>query len=182
MHKAAVRDLLNDFRGDPLETRHRDAMLALLDREEPFARHHFEPGHFTASAFVLSPDRTQLMLIFHKKLRLWLQPGGHLEPGDESLLGASLREVKEEVGVCELNLARAGIFDVDVHEIPAFNQEPAHQHFDVRFAFVAASTDFVSSDEVAAARWVPLANVSALARDASVLRAVAKLQREALAG
>lgn len=180
MHKAAVRDLLSDFRGDPQESVHRDAMLALLERSEPFARDHFEPGHFTASAFVLSPDRSQLMLIFHKKLGLWLQPGGHLEPSDESLLAASLREVKEEIGVCDLTLARDGIFDVDVHEIPAFKQTPVHRHFDVRFAFVAASTDLVVSDEVAAARWVPLVNVAELASDASVLRAVAKLQREAL--
>jgi 8-oxo-dGTP pyrophosphatase MutT (NUDIX family) len=175
MHKADVRDLLMDFRPDPDELQHRDAMLALLEVGEPFARRQFEPGHFTASAFVLSPDRAQLMLIFHKKLGLWLQPGGHLEQSDQSLLAASRREVEEEVGLDQLTLVGDGIFDLDVHEIPAFKDELLHRHFDVRFCFVAASTHFVNTDEVAAARWVPLADVAELTRDASVLRAVAKL-------
>ena len=45
--------------------------------EESLRRDAFSPGHFTASAFVLSPRRDQLLLILHKKLGLWLQPGGH---------------------------------------------------------------------------------------------------------
>src|SRR5690606_25147466 len=69
----------------------------------PFSRHQFEPGHFTASAFVLSPDRQSLLLIHHRKLGLWLQPGGHLEPADPNVRAAARREVAEEVGLEDLD-------------------------------------------------------------------------------
>lgn len=178
MQTAEVGALLASYRPGPAEVAHHAAMLALLDASAPFARHHFEPGHFTASAFVLSPDRSRLMLIFHKKLGLWLQPGGHLEASDDGLLDACRREVAEEVGLERLSLHGAGIFDIDVHGIPAFKHEPAHRHFDVRFAFVSESLEFANSGEVADARWVPLADVATITRDESVLRATEKLLRE----
>ena len=177
MQTVDVREILASYRPEPGEVAHHAAMLALLDAAAPFARHHFEPGHFTASAFVLSPDRSRLMLIFHKKLGLWLQPGGHLEASDASLLDACRREVAEEVGLERLTLHVDGIFDIDVHTIPAFKSEPAHRHFDVRFAFVSDTTDFASSGEVADARWVPLSDIATITRDESVLRATTKLLR-----
>ena len=55
-------------------------MLALCDNAgDPFSREHYVPGHFTASAFVLSPTRDMLLLVFHGKLHRWLQPGGHID-------------------------------------------------------------------------------------------------------
>ncbi len=45
----------------------------ILGSAAPFSRIQFEPGHFTASAFVLSPDQQNLLMIFHSKLQRWLQ-------------------------------------------------------------------------------------------------------------
>lgn len=154
-------------------------MLELLDLPAPTSRRQFQPGHLTASAFVLSPERDALLLIFHRKLRIWVQPGGHIEPGDASLLDAARREVAEEVGL-ELGHEAARVFDVDVHQIPARKDEPEHQHFDVRFCIRAPSRDFVASDEVADARWAPLVGIEQLTRDESVLRAVRKLASAAV--
>jgi 8-oxo-dGTP pyrophosphatase MutT (NUDIX family) len=159
-------------------------MANLLSAGEPFARTSFDPGHFTASAFVLSPERDAVVLIFHKKLRIWVQPGGHAEPADTSLSAAARREVSEEIGVFDLlsdssdleeGDLEAPIFDVDVHPIPARRDEPAHEHFDVRFRFTARSRALRASDEVEGARWVPLSEVHTLASDESVQRAVRKL-------
>jgi 8-oxo-dGTP pyrophosphatase MutT (NUDIX family) len=69
------------------------------------------PGHFTASAFVLHPSGEALLLILHRKLGMWLQPGGHLESSDVDHLGAARREVAEETGVSRLAL-RDELFDV----------------------------------------------------------------------
>src|ERR1700709_1998729 len=107
-------------------------------------RAHFTPGHFTASAFVLSPDRHDVILIHHKKLGIWVQPGGHVEASDADLASAARREVAERVGGG--GLASLGpdvaLSDVDTHAIPARKSEPAHEHFDTRFAFVARTRDF----------------------------------------
>ena len=155
-------------------------MLELTRAEAACERSHFEPGHFTASAFVLSPDRRDLVLIHHKKLGIWVQPGGHIEPSDGDLLGSARREVLEEVGLAELEAISGGagslLFDVDIHSIPARKADPAHEHFDVRFAFVAKTRKLVHSEEVADLRWVPLHEVEQMGTDQSVLRAVEKLR------
>jgi 8-oxo-dGTP pyrophosphatase MutT (NUDIX family) len=178
MRRRSLADLLRRYApADPREALSRDGMIALLEAEGAFDREHFVPGHFTASAFVLSPERDAVLFIFHKKLSLWLQPGGHIEPGDESLLGAARREVAEEVGLHDLpHVALDGsLFDIDIHSIPARRDEPAHEHFDVRFLFQASSLDFRASDEVAGARWVPLGEIAAMTNDESLRRPGRKL-------
>jgi 8-oxo-dGTP pyrophosphatase MutT (NUDIX family) len=178
MRLEAVRELLSGYQAtDATEASYVLRMIALTRATEACERSHFVPGHFTASAFVLSPDRRDLILIHHKKLGIWVQPGGHVEPTDEDLVSAARREVAEEVGLGELDsFAReGGLFDVDIHTIPARKSEPAHEHFDTRFAFVARTREFARTEEVADVRWVPLDRVSEVTTDESVLRAAKKL-------
>jgi 8-oxo-dGTP pyrophosphatase MutT (NUDIX family) len=151
-------------------------MLALCEVPgDPFVRSHFDPGHFTGSGFVLAPDAQALLLIHHRKLGLWVQPGGHVDSGDADMLAASRREVREEVGLDALPLAHDGIFDLDVHDIPALGDEPSHAHFDVRFLFRATTRALAASAEIEDARWVPLGEVKNAGTDRSVMRAVEKL-------
>ncbi len=174
-----VREQLRGLRtGDADEARYVARMLELSASPSACSRASFTPGHFTASAFVLSPDLGELILIHHKKLGIWVQPGGHVDAEDVDLESAARREVDEEVGLDALRpFGEAGaLFDVDIHEIPARKSDPAHEHFDVRFAFVASTKECVRSEEVADVRWVPLASVAEVTRDRSVLRAVEKLR------
>jgi 8-oxo-dGTP pyrophosphatase MutT (NUDIX family) len=140
--------------------------VAALDRST------FLPGHLTASGFVLSPNRSKTLLIFHRKLQLWLQPGGHIEPEDVSLEAACRREIEEETGV--VGLVSLGLFDLDVHDIPERPGEPAHAHFDVRYAFVAGSEDAHAGDGADDFSWVEL---GATDFDESVSRPLRKLQQ-----
>ncbi len=119
------------------------------------ARDHYSPGHFTASAFVLSPSRDQLLLIRHKKLGLWLQPGGHIESTDRDVLSAATREVREETGLSQL-VVESPLFDLDVHEIPAWQDTPAHLHHDIRALLIAQDLAVEGADDAAEARWFPL--------------------------
>lgn len=175
-----VREQLRGFTpADANEAGFVARMLELARREAACERSHFEPGHFTASAFVLSPDHRDVVLIHHKKLGIWVQPGGHVEATDTDLRSAARREVLEEVGLGDLTPIAHGaspLFDVDIHLIPARKVDPAHEHFDVRFAFVAPTRTLVHSEEVADLRWVPLTEVHTLATDESVMRAVKKLR------
>lgn len=161
---------------DATEREHLTRMRALAASSgDAFARDHYMPGHFTASAFVLAPEADALLLILHAKLGRWLQPGGHVDPEDRDLVSAARREVAEETGLGALDLAHDGIFDLDVHVIPARAAEPAHEHFDVRFLFRAPDRSVCAASDARAVRWVPWTEVAAIESDASVGRAVAKL-------
>jgi 8-oxo-dGTP pyrophosphatase MutT (NUDIX family) len=127
-------------------------------------------GHLTGSAFVVDPGRERLLLIHHKALGRWLQPGGHAD-GDPDLVAVARREAQEETGVGALDLLVPGPWDLDIHRIPERRGVPAHLHYDVRFLFSAAGTDLQSDErEVHAAAWVPLADLASLGIEESVLR------------
>jgi len=53
--------------------------------------------HFTASALILNKER-KILLVNHRKLGVWLYPGGHVDKG-ETPDEAVIREVKEETGL-----------------------------------------------------------------------------------
>jgi 8-oxo-dGTP pyrophosphatase MutT (NUDIX family) len=174
-----LRTLLSAFSPrDAQEQAHLARMLELCEAGgNACARDHFRPGHFTASAFIVSPERDALLLILHAKLARWLQPGGHVEPGDRDLLAAARREAQEEVGLTQLELLDPAPFDLDVHDIPALRGEPSHAHFDVRFLFRAREHSLRPGDDAKAARWVKLADVSLELSDRSVMRALEKLEK-----
>lgn len=158
------------------ERRHLERMRHLIAAPgDPFARDRFTPGHFTASAFVLSPDATRLLLVLHGKLERWLQPGGHVDAADASVLDAALRELGEETGIEDVEVI-ASPFDLDVHSIPPFGDAPAHEHFDVRFLLRAHSEACRAGSDARGARWFGLDAVDASWSDASVLRALQKLR------
>lgn len=117
------------------------------------------PDHLTASALVLDEARTSVLLVLHRKVGLWMQPGGHLEPGDGTLGDAALREAQEETGVDGLRLAD-GVVDLDRHPAPC----GARWHLDVRFLVLAPRpTRPVVSEESDDVRWF---RVDALPHDA----------------
>ena len=161
-----------------IEADYRQEMLALCRSSAPFSRAQFTPGHFTASAFVLSADRSSLLLIHHAKLHRWLQPGGHIEADDASLVDAATREVMEECSLkaSDLELLSNRPFDLDIHEIPARRDEPTHLHFDVRFLFRCLTDKAQASDEVLDLAFVELGRINEHQSDQSVMRAVGRLQ------
>ncbi|MCB0217422.1 MAG: NUDIX domain-containing protein [Caldilineae bacterium] len=179
--RADLARALADFRpADAAELRHRQAMLQLLACPgDVFSRRHHQPGHFTASAFVLDARGERLLLIHHAKLGRWLQPGGHVDPDDADLAAAARRELAEEAGLTRVDAIGSGPFDLDVHAIPALNAEPAHLHFDVRYLFRARGDALRAGSDAKAARWSPLEAIGPTESDASVLRARDKLLHRA---
>lgn len=172
---AAVRELVRYFpaRSDARAQRSKRATLALLEGSaRPCARDQFEPGHLTSSALVLSPDRGKLLLVFHEKIGRWLQPGGHVEPHDRSILDTARREVREETGVAPLLSVAPVLVGVDVHEIPATAREPAHLHHDLIWRFVAASE--LLDGACCMAAWVRVADVPSLSPDVPLLANLAR--------
>lgn len=125
-------------------------------------------GHLTASALVVDPERGRVLLTLHKKLGMWLQMGGHCEPGDVSVAAAALREATEESGIAGLTLLPGGPVRLDRHPIPA----PCHWHLDVQYAALApADAVEAISDESLDLRWYGWDEVASVA-DESVVRLV----------
>ncbi|MFG2572422.1 NUDIX hydrolase [Streptomyces sp. NPDC048481] len=120
-------------------------------------------GHVTASALVIDPERERVLLTLHRKLRMWLQTGGHCEPGDGTLAAAALREGAEESGVPGLTLLPGGPVRLDRHETPCA------WHYDVQYAALApAGSVEAISDESLDLRWFPYAQVAEVADDSVV--------------
>ncbi|WP_405950451.1 NUDIX hydrolase [Streptomyces prunicolor] len=123
-------------------------------------------GHVTASALVIDPEHGRVLLTLHKKLRMWLQMGGHCEPEDTSLERAALREATEESGITGLTLLPGGPVRLDRHPIPP----PCHCHYDVQYAVLAPPGAVQEiSDESLDLRWFAYDEVAAVA-DESVVR------------
>ena len=175
--REGLRRLLVEYHPeDAAELGYRGRMLDLAKAAaDPFARDAFGPGHFTASAFVLHPERLALLLVHHRKLGRWLQPGGHIDPGDPGALAAARREAEEETGLVGLEPRGTGLFDLDVHRFPARPWgDPAHEHFDLRFLFRAAHGSAAAGPEVGEVRWMTRDEIREHDTGRSLLRPAAK--------
>ncbi|HEY8081245.1 MAG TPA: NUDIX domain-containing protein [Acidimicrobiales bacterium] len=118
---------------DEAEREDRDSTCELLERvERPFDEDD-QPDHVTASVFCVSP--LGALLLCHRRLGIWVQPGGHVDPG-ESPTGAALRELREETGVVAVHLDPPHLVHVNVHPGPR-----GHRHFDCRWLVEARRTE-----------------------------------------
>ena len=119
---------------DEREVRSIDSFIAHLDLlEHPF-NEEANAVHVTGSAIVIGPRGVVLHL--HKRLGIWLQPGGHIEQGELPWDGA-LREAREEIGLDVVH-PRAGpdLVHVDVHPGPR-----GHTHLDLRYLMFGPDDD-----------------------------------------
>ena len=181
MRDASRSTLLDELRAyepaDERERAMRDRLIAFVDAHPDAFERALTIGHVTASAWIVDPSRTRALLTHHRKLGRWLQLGGHAD-GDPDVRATALREAREESGLASLRFARDAIYDVDVHAIPARPGEPAHEHFDVRFALQADPEEpLVASDESHEVAWVPIPELARYGADESVLRLARKTAR-----
>ncbi|MFI0777662.1 NUDIX domain-containing protein [Streptomyces sp. NPDC021212] len=156
-------------------------LLAVLDGPADPSSRATLPGHVTCSAVVIDRDRRVLHL-GHKVSGQLLASGGHIEGSDRSLLAAALREVSGETGIHSGHLCLTPQFlgapiDIDVHHIDAdpAKGEPAHEHYDFRFAFYLTTEQrrpLARQDQgVRDAQWLPFSDVRSPRLRAKLLEA-----------
>ena len=157
------------------EKKFRKEMLQLLNARNTnaFLRSNKE-AHFTASAWLVSSDHQHVLLLHHKKLDLWLQPGGHAD-GITDLEEVSFQELIEETGIKKVKRYSSEIFDLDIHQIPQRKNEEAHLHYDVRYLYICEPEQEVqinheSKDYV----WLPLNQIIQDFSNRSIVRMAKK--------
>ncbi|MFI6459430.1 NUDIX hydrolase [Streptomyces sp. NPDC050528] len=142
----------------------REVYLAHLEGHPDGMWKDCEAGHITASALVIDPEQGRVLLTLHRKLRMWLQMGGHCERSDITLADAALREATEESGIPSLSLLQKTPVRLDRHHTPCA------WHLDVQYAAVAPRGAVEAiSDESLDLRWFAYDEVASVA-DASVVR------------
>lgn len=133
-------------------------------------------GHVTGSAWVINPARTHALMLHHRKLDRWFQPGGHAD-GDHDILQVVLKEVSEESGIAleQIRLLSDDIFDVDVHTIYPSQHDSRHEHFDIRFLLEIDDRIVIpGNSESHQVAWIPLHQVSHFNNMRSLHRMVRK--------
>lgn len=160
---------------DAKEANDLQRVIAFLQQaSQPFHRETLA-GHVTGSALVINSNQTHILLLHHRQLGRWLQPGGHCD-GNPDPLVVAIKEVQEETGLNAIP-ATEQIFDIDVHPIPAKKGVPAHWHYDIRYLLIADDRVPLekSERETIDLQWVPIPQVLEIAPEESFCRVVAKL-------
>lgn len=117
-------------------------------------------AHLTASAWVVSPDRRQVLLAYHRQYQSWAWLGGHAD-GERDLLGTALREVREESGV-EARPLLPGIFSLEVLSVEGHEKRgsyvSSHLHLNLTYLLEADPADPIrcKPDENSQVAWFPL--------------------------
>ncbi len=137
------------------------------------------PGHVSASSWIINPTRTHTLLLLHRKLGLWLQPGGHAD-GDNDMVRVALKEAAEETGIeaSHIKLVSKAIFDVDIHTVYESEHDPRHEHYDIRFLLeIDDQLPLPGNEESHQIAWIPLNRVSHFNSALSLHRLVRKTRQ-----
>jgi len=180
MHRQDLIQRLSKYRSDFMEEA---AMINrtlrfILAHEDCFNRELMH-GHVTGSAWVINPNRTHTLMLHHRKLDRWFQPGGHAD-GDPDILQVVLKEVSEESGIelDQVKLLSENVFDVDIHTIYPSKHDDRHEHFDIRFLIeIDDRLDIPGNSESHQVAWIPLDQVSRFNNMRSLHRMVRKTKQ-----
>lgn len=177
MHRRDLLDKLDNYKPiDAADAAQHDRISSFVKTHPDCFKRSLAVGHITGSAWLINKAGTRVLLTHHRKLDMWLQLGGHTD-GDADVLRVAIREAQEESGLNAIHALSTDIFDLDVHEIPAREDTPVHDHHDIRFLLQAdTDDDFIISDESHELRWCTPEETLRLSSDKSVQRMVRKWQ------
>ena len=122
------------------EERDRAELLRRLGSGEELYSRDNASAHLTASAWVVSPDRTQVLLAYHNLYDSWAWLGGHAD-GDRDLLAVALREIREESGLAEVRPVSDRIYSLEILTVDGHEKRgryvSSHLHLNVTYLLEA---------------------------------------------
>ncbi len=125
------------------EEQDREELLRRLDSHEDLYTRANTAAHFTASAWVVSPDRSQVLMAYHNLYGSWAWLGGHAD-GQQDLLAAAMREVQEESGLTVVRPVTPDIFSLEILTVDGHEKHgryvSSHLHLNVTYLLEADPT------------------------------------------
>jgi len=156
-----LREQLEAFvPGNSQEEADRLLLLELLSQPKVFTREN-RTGHFSASGWVVSPDRRKVLMVYHNIYNSWSWMGGHAD-GEADLLAVAEREIREESGIQNLRLLTPGIFSAEILTVDGHEKRgkyiSSHLHYNVTYLFEANTEQktALKPDENSGVQWIPV--------------------------
>ncbi len=122
------------------EERDREELLRRLGGCEDLYTRDNAAAHFTASAWVVSPDRSRILMAYHRLYNSWAWLGGHAD-GERDLLAVALREVREESGLAEVRPVSEDLYSLEILTVDGHEKHgryvSSHLHLNVTFLLEA---------------------------------------------
>jgi len=129
-----------------------------------------EVAHFTASAWVVNPERTKVLMIYHNIYHSWAWTGGHAD-GEKDLLKVAIKEVKEETGVGRVKVLSEEPFSIEVLCVNGHEKRgkyvASHLHFNVTFLLEVSEEELLrcKPDENSGVKWCDIDEVGKLSSE-----------------
>ena len=125
---------------NPQEARDTTELLRRLEAGEDLFHRENTAAHLTASAWVVSPDRTRVLMAYHNLYDSWAWLGGHAD-GERDLLAVALREVREESGLAAVRPVSPDIYSLEILTVDGHEKRgvyvSSHLHLNVTFLLEA---------------------------------------------
>ena len=155
--------ILNYIPFNEQEERDKKLLLEWLSEPDVFERKN-ERAHFTASAWVVNPERTKVLMIYHNIYDSWAWMGGHAD-GEENLFAVAEREAKEESGITDIKAISEEIASVEILTVSGHEKHgkyvPSHLHLNATYFFEAPEEQELSvkPDENSGVMWMDMDDI-----------------------
>lgn len=166
--KENITKLLNSYLTIfPEETERQKQLIEYIQshKDEEITNWNNFNGHIVASGFIYLKEDNKFLVIYHRDLKMYLYPGGHIDSKDINILEAAKREILEETGLNTLEQLKISNnelipIDIDTHKI-SYNERlnlPEHYHYDFRYLFIVDKTQDINIDteEASKYKWISL--------------------------
>lgn len=163
-HDALYQQILEHQPYDEKEELDKSVMLDFLKRNDDALTRDNRVAHFTASAWIVNPSRTKVLMVYHKIYNSWSWVGGHAD-GDADLFHVVNKEVEEETGLKNIHPLVDGIYALNVITVNSHIKRGklvnCHLHFDAAYLFEADESDAVriKEDENSGIKWISIEDI-----------------------
>lgn len=118
-------------------------------------------AHMTASAWVINPEATKVLMVYHKLYDSWSWTGGHAD-GERDMLALAVREVQEETGIQNVRPVTEDIYSLEVLTVDGHVKRgeyvSSHLHMNVTYLLVSDESEplHICEDENSGVAWFSL--------------------------